>query len=247
MPGRGSRRALIALVVAFLLSLPAVTTRIYASDEIQYFAWLRSWAFDRNVDFENEYQHFYDTGVARNPLFHETFLERVNENGRRINFGPIGSAVLWAPFYAAGHLWAKLSGAAADGYSQPYISAVAYGSACYGLAAVLLSAAIARRIAGRGLAASLAIAAGTPLLFYIYIAPPMSHANSAFAVSLFLWLWLRARERWRVRDALLLGLAGGLMAMVREQDVLFAAGPAIDFAMIAMKPGLQHGARGLPP
>lgn len=223
------KRALLALAVALLLSLPAVTTRIYASDEIQYFAWLRSWVFDRDVDFENEYQHFYDNGVARNQLFHETFLERVNENGRRINFGPIGSAVLWAPFYLAGHFWAKATGAPADGFSQPYIAAVSYGSACYGFAAVLLSAAIARRLVGRGLAASLAIAIGTPLLFYIYIAPPMSHANSAFGVSLFIWLWLRARERWRGRDVFLLGLAGGLMAMVREQDVLFAVGPAFDY------------------
>ena len=231
-----ARPAMLALVAAFLLSLPAVTTRIYASDEIQYFAWLRSWVFDRDVDFENEYRHFHDTGVARNPLFHETFLERVNENGRRINFGPIGSAVMWSPFYIAAHLWARATGAPADGFSQPYISAIAYGSAFYGFLAVMLSAAIARRLVGRGLMASLAIAAGTPLLFYIYIAPPMSHANSAFAVSLFIWLWLRARQRWSVTDGLLLGLSGALMAMVREQDVLFAAGPAIDFVL--------NGARG---
>jgi hypothetical protein len=239
-----SRRALLVLAAAFLLSLPAVTTRIYASDEIQYFAWLRSWAFDRDVDFENEYRHFYETGVARNALFHETFLERVNENGRRINFGPIGSAVLWAPFYAVGHLRATASGAPADGFSQPYIAAITYGSAVYGFAAILLSAAVARRLVGRGLAASLAIAGGTPLIFYIYITPAMSHANSAFTVSLFVWVWLRARERWRVRDAIALGLAGALMAMVREQDAVLAAGPAIDFVLHGAR-GLRNGARGL--
>jgi hypothetical protein len=242
MTTRGSQRrpATLAVVAAFLLSLPAITTRIYASDEIQYFAWLRSWAFDGDVDFQNEYQHFYDAGVARTALFHETFLERVNEAGRRINFGPIGSAVLWSPFYAVGHLWAKATSAPADGFSQPYISAITYGSAFYGFMAVLLSAAIARRLVGRGLGASLAIAIGTPLVFYMYIAPPMAHANSAFTVSLFVWIWLRARERWRVRDAILLGLAGGLMAMVREQDAFLAAGPAIDFVMKSgMKPGFR--------
>jgi len=242
MTTRGSQRrpATLAVVAAFLLSLPAITTRLYASDEIQYFAWLRSWAFDGDVDFQNEYQHFYDAGVARTALFHETFLERVNEAGRPINFGPIGSAVLWSPFYAVGHLWAKATGAPADGFSQPYISAITYGSAFYGFMAVLLSAAIARRLVGRGLGASLAIAIGTPLVFYMYIAPPMAHANSAFTVSLFVWIWLRARERWRGRDAILLGLAGGLMAMVREQDAFLAAGPAIDFVMKSgMKPGFR--------
>ena len=53
-----TRRELIVLLLGFLLTLPFVTARIYASDEIQYFAWLRSLAFDRDVDFENEYRRF---------------------------------------------------------------------------------------------------------------------------------------------------------------------------------------------
>jgi hypothetical protein len=225
-----TRREIVALALAFLVTLPAVTTRLYASDEIQYFSWLRSAAFDRDVDFENEYRHFSDTGVIRDPGFHETFLgDRLNEHGRRINFGPIGSAILWAPFYTVGHVVALATAAPADGYSQPYVSAVAYGSAVYGFFAVLLTASIVRRLLGRGLGAALVILVGTPLLFYVYVTPPFAHANSAFAVSLFLWLWLRARGGWRTRDVVLLGVAGGLMSMVREQDLFFVAGPAIDF------------------
>jgi hypothetical protein len=226
-----TRRELVALVLAFVVTLPAVTTRIYASDEVQYFAWLRSVVFDRDIDFDNEYRHFYESGVAQGASFYETFLgERLNENDRRINFGPIGCAVLWAPFYAAGHVVALVTDAPTDGFSQPYISAVTYGSAVYGFLGVLLTASIVRRLLGHGLGASLVILAGTPLLFYIYVTPPFAHANSAFAVSLFLWLWLRAREHWSARDVVLLGLAGGVMSMVREQDLFFVAGPAIDFA-----------------
>jgi hypothetical protein len=225
-----TRRELLAVLLGFLLTLPFVTTRIYASDEVQYYAWLRSWAFDRDVDFENEYQHFYDAGVARNTPYHETFLERRNEAGRRENYAPIGSALLWSPFFAVGHLVTLTTNAPADGYSQPYIAAVSYGSAIYGALAVLLSAAIARRVIGRGLAASLIVCAGTPLFFYIYIAPPMSHANSAFAVALFLWVWLRVREQWSLTGVALLGISGALMTMVRDQDVFFGVGPALDLA-----------------
>jgi hypothetical protein len=224
-----TRRELVAVTLGFLLTLPLVTTRIYASDEVQYFAWLRSLAFDRDVDFENEYQYFYDAGVARGTGFHETFLERRNEAGRRENYGPAGSAVLWAPFYAVGHVVARLTGAPATGFSQPYISAVSFGSAIYGGLAVLLSAAIARQVVGRGLAASLLVCFATPLVFYIYVAPPMSHANSAFAVALFLWVWLRIRDRWTIAGVIGLGVAGALMTMVRDQDVFFVAGPALDF------------------
>ena len=119
-----TRREIVALSLAFLITLPAVTSRLYASDEVQYFAWLRSLAFDRDADFQNEYQYFYDAGVSRSPEFHETFLERQTPSGRRMNFTTLGSALLWAPFYAAGHLAALLSGAPADGFSRPYIVAV---------------------------------------------------------------------------------------------------------------------------
>jgi hypothetical protein len=42
-------------------------------------------------------------------------------------------------------------------------------------------------------------------------------------------IWLHVRDAWTVRGAALLGLAGALVAMVREQDVLFALVPALDY------------------
>jgi hypothetical protein len=79
-------------------------------------------------------------------------------------------------------------------------------------------------------AAALAVWLGTPLLFYMYVAPPMSHATSAFAVALFVYAWLRVRERWTPGGFALLGALAALMAMVREQDAFFVAGPAVDLA-----------------
>src|SRR5215467_12658378 len=128
------RAGRILLALIFLVSLPAVTTRIYASDEVEAFSWLHSWFFDRDVNFENEYQRFYDSGQVKTPSFHETFLERTNEAGRRFN-----------------------------------VAAIAYGSAVYGFAAILLSLSIARRLTGEGVGASLAVWIGTPLLFYMYV------------------------------------------------------------------------------
>jgi len=219
----------------FLLSLPAVTPRIYSSDEIQYFAYLRSIWFDRDLSFENEYRYFYDRGVARSDGFHETFLERTTETGRRINFGTIGCAILWTPFYAAGHAAAAMTGAPQDGYSRPYLAAVAYGSAVYGFLALLLAIRCAARLGLDGLAAGVAVWLGTPLLFYMYVAPPFSHACSAFTVALFIWVWLRVRERWSPGGFAVLGAAGALMAMTREQDVFFIAGPALDWLLAELR------------
>jgi hypothetical protein len=219
------------IIVLFFALLPAVTPRLYASDEVQYFSYLRSVWFDGDVSFENEYQHFYDAGVARSAGFHETFLERQTETGRRLNFGTIGSAVLWAPFYAVAHLWARMGSAEADGYSRPYLLAVAVGSAVYGWLALLLATSIARTVVGGARpasVASLAVWFGTPLVFYMYVAPPMAHACSAFTVALFIWIWLRVRTTWPVAGLAALGASAALMAMVREQDVFLVIGPACD-------------------
>ena len=234
---RGSRRAplWVALGLLFVVSLPAVTVRFYASDEIEYFAYVRSIWFDRDLSFDNEYRYFYDVGIARAHLFKETFLDYATPTGLRRNFAPIGSALLWAPMYVAADAGVRTARAfgsdiPADGFSRPYIAAVAYGSAVYGFLAIVLSAAAARRVSGsRSMATVAAVWLGTPLLFYMYVAPGFSHACSAFAVAAFVVVWLRVRDTWSVGGVAALGALAALMAMVREQDAFIAAGPAIDF------------------
>ncbi len=238
---RTDRRAWLALVLLFLVSLPAVTTRIYASDEAEYFSYLRSLWFDHDVSFENEYRYFYEHGLSNASGFHETFLERTTVTGLRENWGTIGCAILWSPFYAVGDAVARALRAAGrpvpvDGFSRPYVAAVCYGSAFYGFLALVMSAAAARaalgdagRRRGEEAVAAAVIWAGTPLAFYMYVSPPFSHACSAFAVAAFVFAWLRVRRTWSVGGFVALGALAALMTMVREQDAFFAVGPAVDF------------------
>ena len=219
------------------MSLPAVTTRLYASDEVQYFSYLRSLYFDRDVSFENEYQYFYNHGFAT-PGFHETFLVNETGIGRRVNYGTVGSALLWLPFYAVADLWARTTASVPpDGYSRPYLRAVTWGSAFYGFIAVLLSIRAARLLLGGSgsLMAATAVWVGTPLVFYMYVAPSFAHATSAFTVAVFVNVWLQVRRTWSVAGTLALGLCAGLLGLVREQDIFVALGPAIDFAFWALK------------
>ena len=228
------------------MSLPAVTPRIYSSDEIQYFAYLRSLWFDHDLSFENEYRYFYDRGIARSDGFHETFLELRTDTGRRINFGTLGCALLWSPFYAVGDVIARVTNAPRDGFSKPYVGAVAYGSAVYGFLALVLAIRCAERLGYDGFVGALAVWLGTPLVFYMYVAPPFSHACSAFAVALFTWVWLRVREwpasrsadrreGWSPAGMAALGAAGALMVMTREQDVFFGVSVAVDYVVSVIR------------
>jgi hypothetical protein len=247
---RSSRFQAAVLACLFVLSLPCVTLRIYASDEVQYYAFLRSIWFDRDLSFENEYQYFYDRGVGRSVGFYETHLQRQTPTGLRINFGTVGCAILWAPFYAIGDLVAHISSwlggnTTVDGYSKPYIAAVCYASAFYGFLALLFSIRIVRYFGLNPLPAAVTIWFGTPLLFYMYVAPVMAHACSAFVVALMLYVWLRARGTWTVASMAGLGAVIALMAMVREQDAFLAIGPALDFAVWAGAFIFQYGRRGI--
>jgi len=215
-----------------------VTPKIRGADEIEYFSYLRSLVFDHDVEFGNEYEHFHAADPRGLAGFKATFLDlRETETGRHINFAPLGCALLWSPFYLLAHagvLAARAAGAsvAADGYSFPYVAAAGYGSALYGLAGLLLVHDTLRRHGGFAKpAATLSVAGlwlGTPLLYYMTLAPAFSHAAGVFTVALLVWLSLRvaARPRASVWEWAAIGAAGGLAALVREQDALFLIIPA---------------------
>ena len=48
-------RGLLALLVVMLFGIPFVTARIYASDEVKYFAYLHSLSFDHDLDFTSPF------------------------------------------------------------------------------------------------------------------------------------------------------------------------------------------------
>ena len=85
---------------------------------------------------------------------------------------------------------------------------------------------------------------GTPILFYMYLAPGFSHACSAFAVAAFVVLWLHVRREWSMGGVVALGASAALMALVREQDLFIAIGPALDFLVWAPRRVQAGASRG---
>lgn len=228
----------------FLLLLPISLPRVALSDEVQYYAYLRSVYFDRDLDFRNEYTYFAEQRrrggdeAVYNALLREDANNPHPTTGLLRNVAPVGSALLWAPAFVVadfGVVLANLAGAniARDGYAQPYIVAVCFASALYSLAGLLLTYRLARRFAGDFAAttATLTVFFASPLVFYTYIAMPWSHATGFFLFALFLNIWMRHWGRAAERGLgtwMLLGLVGGLMVMVREQLGLLLIIPALE-------------------
>ncbi len=237
-----SRGTLAAFLVASALTLTLVSTKIRGADEIQYFSHLRSWVFDRDLDFTNEYDRFYQANPQGLVGFRETFMDRREpRTNRPINFAPIGSAVVWSPFYLAAHALVRrgILPGPADGFSPVYQGSVAYGSALLAILGFFLAFLALKWYLGvsEGLSvlSVLAVWFGTPAFYYMTVAPAFAHGPSIFAVSLLFFWWLRGREKDRVFDWVLIGVSGGLAMLIREQGALFLIAPALDLAVRFIK------------
>ncbi|MEE9617790.1 MAG: glycosyltransferase family 39 protein [Anaerolineae bacterium] len=218
---------MVVLVIIFLVAFPVLFKPwIHGADTIGYYSWLRSLVIDGDLQTADEFEHF---GMG--------WLNTYADTGLRDNPGAVGSAVLWSPWFLAAHGLTLLGRAlglpwAADGYGQQHILAISLGSAVYAFVALLLAYRLARNFFALPMAA-LAVAAvclASPLVFYMYSHPLMSHANDTFAYALFLLTWHRTRKQRSVAQYGLLGLTAALCALVRNQNAVLVVFPLLEIA-----------------
>ncbi len=232
----------LLLGVLFIVSLGVSFPRVYATDEVQYFSWVRSLWFDHDVDFANEYRTFAilnsKSGIAESLLLPNRIRPKTQLYG---NIAPVGSALLWSPWFITADVLLRGVHALgfgqqipADGYSWPYQRAVCYASAVYAYMGLL----IVRRIAARWVSswqstvATIAFWLATPLVFYMTVQMPFAHANAFFVSALFVRAWIWHTEhptRWQPWVAI--GASLGGLFMVREQLILMAVLPLTSVAL----------------
>ena len=234
---RGRARILTASVFAALFaSGVAVQWQLNArlqSDAFYYFAYLRSIAFDRDVDFTNDYPLL--------GLGDKAYLwQPPTATGYAHSAWTIGPAILWAPFFGGGHLAALRQqglGAqvAADGTSYPYRQAVCLAGLFYALLGTWFSIRTARQFFSGAIAATGAalVVGGSFILWYALAEPTMTHAPTMATVAAFVWYWTATMHRRSLVHWIGLGALAGFAGLVRWQSVLFALLPAIE-ALVAL-------------
>lgn len=229
-PRLGRAPLLFAVLFAAGVALQLNLGARLQSDGFYYYAYLRSLAFDGDVNFMNDYRLL---GLGDKPhLFVPT------ATGHAHSAWTIGPAIVWSPFFAVGHAIASRLGAtnpnvSADGISFPYRQAVCLAGLLYGLLGSWFCFRIAARFHARRVAAlaTVAVMGGSFMLWYVVKEPSMTHAPSMAGVAGFTWAWLATRERRRAWQWALLGGLAGFIGLIRWQNVLFALLPATDSAL----------------
>lgn len=228
---RSSARQLTGFIFAGLFAI-GVAAQIHLgarlqSDGFYYFSYLRSLAFDRDVEFSNDYRLL---GLGDKPhLFVPT------PTGYAQSAWTIGPAIVWAPFFAAAHpvaAWLAAGGAdvSTNGISYPYRQAVCVAGLVYALLGAWFTFRLTSLFFGTRLAAgSVAFTiAGSFMLWYIVKEPSMTHAPSMAGVAAVAWMWAATYGRRTRLQWALLGLLAGFITLIRWQNALFAILPACE-------------------
>jgi hypothetical protein len=216
---------LSTLAYLALIPVPRADGQLIGSDGVGYYVYARSLAIDHDLDFTNEYVYY-------ERAFRAPELTPLGRPGNKYAIGP---AILWMPFFLVAHALALLGqalglGIAADGYGYLYQAAISVGSITYGALGFAMAYACARRMFSSGVAlvaVGLLWFAGNAI-YYMVFEPSMSHMVALFSVAALLTIWFlrfRGADEPNLLWAALLGVAGGLVLLVRLQDAPFLVLP----------------------
>jgi hypothetical protein len=187
-----------------------------SSDGPHYFVQARSFLFDHDVDFTNDYA-------------------RVRAPAALANQYPVGMAILSLPFLSLAHmllLFGRWLGCPLnpDGFGYPYETAFGVASYAFGcLALLVMLRATARLFPVRtALVAVVTVWMASFLIWYMAVEPSMPHAMSTAWSALMVSYWLEKRPLTTSRQWALLGAMAGVSALVRWQTGVLLALPLLD-------------------
>ncbi len=182
-----------------------------------YFAYLRSAAFDHDLDFANDFE-----GWGLQP-------KSLTATGHRRTSVPLGPALVWSPFFAAAHVYVVLDRAigshrySADGNSPPYLRSALVGTVCIAVLGAWLLVTVLERRLPRPIAALavLAAIATSPILVYVFVDPGQSHGSAFGLACLGIWAAERIERRPTAGAWAVAGLVTGLTFLMRLQAFVF--------------------------
>lgn len=237
-----SRYHLVILFIVLFANIFLLLGRLYKTgsaiggDAVYYYINLRSIVIDKDLNFQDEFEYFYNqrslfTGNRKLPFI----LPRNSQTGRLPAKYPLGNAIFLIPPYFSTHMiliFLQKGGAdvTTNGYNLYYQASSAIASLLYAFFGLLLIYRLGKKIFEPKIAflGTLAIWLATPLIYYMTMEPLNSQPISFFCISAFIYLWYTTRHKRKLYQWVILGIIGGLMSIVRYQDLLFLLIPVVD-------------------
>lgn len=221
---RRGQPAGIWLLVAALATTAGIasgTKPEFRADSAEYFALLRSLAFDGDISIANEWKAL--TGEER----------LVGPTGLPIFYHSVGASLVWLPFYLVAHGYVQMNPLAGgvvyklSGYSMPYIRATCLGTVSVATTGAWLLFLMLERRFGKSRAALAVVGtlAASPILYYVFVCPTMAHALTYGLAAMCLWAVERSERLPSMRGWMLVGLLLGLVVLVRAQALALALLP----------------------
>jgi hypothetical protein len=229
-PSRLSDRRVLAAVLGLVGVLAvAATSWIYASplpysqpgpirgDGLGYYVYLPAALLDHDLTMRRTGRRSF----SDDPALISGVRVVVGKGGVYLDQYGVGEAALLAPFFAGAYALAALSGERRGGFSCPFEAAVSVASIVYLLLGLALTASVLRRWFSCRTAALtlLSLTFGAAVFDYATFEPAMSHVYSFFAIALVVRLTLWAWDRPSFASASALGVALGLVGLIRPTNL----------------------------
>jgi hypothetical protein len=207
--------------------------QIVVGDALGHYVQLRSVVFDRDLQFKNEYARLH--GVSEEAIEAVSAAERMTPTDHIRNYMPFGPALLWAPLFlvVTAVTWiANLFGAGypLDGFARAFQATPGFSGIAAACAGSCLAYLTASRLFDRRTAiwATLTVWLSSSTLYYSLVSPTYSHAASMLVVSGFWLAWIATLDRQTIARYAAIGALAGAAALMRWQDAVLLAIPAIE-------------------
>ena len=206
---------LTALVIVFDLKNWEKEERVIEHDIHHYYAYLPALFIYDDIKLEKS-----DYRYGENRYY---FWYTVTDAGGKVIKMSTGTAILYAPFFFAAHIYAICSGYPATGFSEPYKLFLLISSIFYliigldFLRKILLYFSLSHKVVAITI---LLVGAGTNLLCYASQSAPMSHVYSFCLVAMFIYFTIKWHEGRSIKNTLAVGFLFGLISLIRPSNIV---------------------------
>ncbi len=192
------------------------TRSVIDSDIAHYYSYLPALFYEKDLSLSFLNDTLHQQTEAR------YYLPNRTPEGRPVIKMSMGMAVGYLPFFLAAHFYASFAGYEITGFSEPYHFAVLISSLFYFIVGLyFLNRVLGIYFNNRVTLITLGcLCFGTNVYYYLTVGAGMSHTFTFALMSAFLYhtvLWYN-HPGWR--RAVVIGLLGGLMVLVRPVNLL---------------------------